>query len=95
MQPFDNIVANSKVRGHLHRKEMVMFERLRRTITQRIAELENGSLFNLRDLLGDERPDGQGAARQLGRDFRANLHDFPDVADEGRDGENLRWYRKA
>jgi hypothetical protein len=74
---------------------MVLFEALRETIAQRIAELEAGRQFNLRDLLGDEWPDGQGAAMQLGRDFRANLHAFPGVADEGRDGENLRWYRKA
>ncbi|WP_157960282.1 hypothetical protein [Albibacillus kandeliae] len=72
-----------------------MFEELRETIAQRIAELEAGCLFNIRDLLGDEWPDGQGPARQLGKDFRANLRAFPGVIDEGRDGENLRWYRKA
>lgn len=37
----------------------------------------------------------QGAARQLGKDFRTNLEAFPGVVDEGRDEENLRCYRKA
>lgn len=72
-----------------------MFEELRAIIAQRIAELEPGSRFNLRDLLGGEWPEEQGAARQLGRDFRAHLPAFPGVEDEGRDGENLRWYRRA
>jgi hypothetical protein len=35
-----------------------------------------------------------GAARKLGRDFRAQLGEFEGVFDEGRDNENLRWYRK-
>ena len=73
---------------------MVMFEELRETIAHRIAQLEPGRRFNLRDLLGEEWPDGPGAAKQLGQDFRANLETFPGVLDEGRDGENLRWYRK-
>ncbi len=42
-----------------------MFEELRETIAQRIAQLEAGKRFNLRGLLGEEWPDGQGAARQM------------------------------
>lgn len=72
-----------------------MFEELRAIIAQKVNELEVGSRFNIRDLLGENWPDGQGAARQLGRDFRANLRDFPEVEDEGKDGENLRWYRRT
>lgn len=72
-----------------------MFEELRAIIAARIAEREPGSSFNLRNLLADEWPQEQGAARQLGKDFRANLAAFPGVEYEGRDGENLRWYRRA
>jgi hypothetical protein len=72
-----------------------MFQELREIIAQLIGQLEVEGRFNLRDLLGDEWPEGQGAARQLGKDFRANLHAFPGVEDEGKDGENLRWYRKT
>lgn len=72
-----------------------MFEELRAIIVARIGELEPGSRFNLLDLLADVWPQKQGAARQLGRDFRANLATLPGVENEGRDGENLRWYRRA
>ena len=58
-----------------------MFEDLRAIIAARIAELEPGSRFNLRDLLADEWPQEQGEARQLGRDFRANLAAFPGCCD--------------
>ena len=71
-----------------------MNEAFREMITQRIAALAPGTRFNLRDLLGDEWPERAGEARQLGRDFRAQLNEFGGVADEGRDNENLRWYRK-
>lgn len=70
-------------------------------LESRLSQLVNpfcqhglGSLFNLRDLLGDEWPNDAGAARKLGRDFRAQLGEFEGVIDEGRDNENLRWYRK-
>jgi len=72
-----------------------VFEELRATIAQKVNELEVGSRFNIRELLGEDWPDGQGAARQLGRDFRANLRDFPEVEYEGRDGGNLSWYRRT
>lgn len=72
-----------------------MFEELREIIAQRIGLLQVGERFNLRDLLGGEWPNGQGLPRRLGRDFRANLHAFPGGEDEGRDGQNLRWYRKT
>ena len=71
-----------------------MFEELRDQIAIRIAELPNGSRFNLRDLLGVLWPENAGEARQLGRDFRGNLGDFPGVEDAGKDDENLRWYLK-
>ncbi|MCV2895006.1 hypothetical protein [Lentibacter sp. XHP0401] len=72
-----------------------MFEDLRAIIAERIGNLEPDSRFNIRDLLGNEWPEEQGSARQIGRDFRANLATFPGVEDEGRDGANLRWYRKT
>lgn len=63
-----------------------MFEELRAIIVQKVNEPEVGSRFNIRDLLGEHWPDGERAARQLGRDFRANLHNFPEVQDGGKDG---------
>ncbi len=71
-----------------------MNQYFRELITQRLDVLALGSLFNLRDLLGDEWPNDTGAARKLGRDFRAQICEFEGVIDEGRDNENLRWYRK-
>jgi hypothetical protein len=44
-------------------------EALSEIISQRIAQLENGDRFNLREILCGEWPDGQGAPRQLGKDF--------------------------
>lgn len=72
-----------------------MFEELRAIIVHRVDALAVGERFNLRDLLGDHWPNDQGAARQLGRDFRSHLDYFPMLEDEGRDGENLRWYRRT
>lgn len=72
-----------------------MFEMLRHIIAQRIGELGANESFNLRELLGEDWPKNQGAARQLGKDFRANLQDFPGVEDEGKDDENLRWYKRT
>lgn len=74
---------------------VAMNQALRLIIAQRIEELDTNEHFNLPALLGEEWPKDQGAARQLGKDFRANLHDFLGVEDEGRDGENLRWYRRT
>ena len=71
-----------------------MDEAFREIITQQIAALAPGSRFNLRDLLGNEWPKNAGEARKLGLDFRAQLNEFGGVADDGRDNENLRWYRK-
>lgn len=71
-----------------------MFEQLRGQIAVRIANLPNGTRFNLRDLLDGDWPEDAGNARQLGRDFRRNLANFPNVEDAGRDNENLRWYLK-
>ncbi|RJL22156.1 DUF1413 domain-containing protein [Paracoccus siganidrum] len=71
-----------------------MFEQLQDQIAIRIADLPNGTRFNLRDLLGAAWPEGAGDARQLGRDFRQNLPNFPGVEDAGKDDENLRWYLK-
>ncbi len=72
-----------------------MFEALKQIIAERVEELDTNERFNLRDLLGEDWPEDQGSARQLGRDFRANLQEFPRVEDEGRDGENLWWYRRS
>ena len=71
-----------------------MFEQLREQISIRIEDLPNGTRFNLRDLLDGIWPEDSGSARQLGRDFRSHLADFPGVEDAGKDDENLRWYFK-
>ena len=71
-----------------------MYDQLRPVIARRIDALPRGARFNLPELLGAEWPANAGIARQLGRDFRANLHTFPDVEDVGKDNENLRWYQK-
>lgn len=75
-------------------RRLEVFDQLRPVITQRIDALHRGERFNLPELLGAEWPEDAGTARQLGRDFRANLHAFPNVEDAGKDDENLRWYRK-
>ncbi|WP_432256244.1 hypothetical protein [Limimaricola sp. AA108-03] len=71
-----------------------MNEYYRQLITEKLEMLAPASRFNLRELLGHEWPNDAGAARKLGRDFRAQIADFHGIADEGRDNENLRWYRK-
>ncbi len=71
-----------------------MLEEYRERIVGRIEELQADEVFNLRDLLGDEWPQNPGNARSLGREFRQGLHIFPTVADEGKDDENLRLYRR-
>lgn len=71
-----------------------MFDKLCAIIAQRIKDLPSGCRFNLRKLLGAEWPEDAGSARQLGRDFRENLHKFSGVEDAGKDDENLRWYYK-
>lgn len=78
----------------LRMEDHEVFEQLRAIIAQRIDGLPHGQRFNLRDLIGEDWPEDAGAARRLGRDFRANLHAFPGVEDAGKDDENLRWYYK-
>jgi hypothetical protein len=80
--------------GRLHEGHREVFDQLRELIALRIQDLPGNSRFNLPDLINEQWPEEAGAARQLGRDFRANLHAFPEVEDDGKDDENLRWYRK-
>ena len=71
-----------------------MLAELRPEIQERIRALTNASYFNLPELLKELWPEDAVKARQLGKEFRSNLDEFPGVTEAGKDSANLRWYRK-